>query len=95
MLASRPPVTVWCFTDGKAGHENQVQGLLAALRKHLPIEDHTIPASADHHPLWSLLTGRDAVGKGLPAPSRIEKPLYSHWSGRSIDRLTILNPRAR
>jgi mitochondrial fission protein ELM1 len=65
------PVVVWCFTDGKAGHENQVQGLLAALRTHIPVEDYVIPAARDRHPLWSLLTGRDAAGRGLPDPDLI------------------------
>ena len=39
MTARHGPVTAWCFTDGKAGHANQVQGLLAALRTHVTVDD--------------------------------------------------------
>lgn len=71
MVASRCPVIAWCFTDGKAGHENQVQGLLTALRRHTPVEDFPISADGHRYPFWSLLTGRDATGAGLPDPNLI------------------------
>jgi len=32
------PVVVWAFTDGKAGHENQTRGLLAALAHRHPVD---------------------------------------------------------
>ena len=71
MVESRHPVTVWCFTDGKAGHENQARGLIAALRTRTPVEDYSIDARSDPHPLWSLLARRDATGAGLPDPDLI------------------------
>ena len=71
MAASRRPVTVWCFTDGKAGHENQVQGLLSALGRMVPLDVHTLPADCERHPAWALLRGRFAAGSDLPDPELI------------------------
>lgn len=71
MAASRRPVTVWCFTDGKAGHENQVQGLLSALGRTVPLDVHTLPADCERHPVWALLRGRFNAGSDLPDPELI------------------------
>ncbi|MDX1698650.1 MAG: ELM1/GtrOC1 family putative glycosyltransferase, partial [Thiohalobacterales bacterium] len=69
MAAQHPdPVVVWCFTDGKAGHANQVQGLLAALRGILPVDAHTLQVADIRMPLWSLVSGRFAAGRDMPDP---------------------------
>jgi hypothetical protein len=72
-LAAQHPdsVVVWCLTDGKAGHANQAQGLLASLRELVPIDAHTLPVTDIHMPLWSLLSGRFAAGRELPDPDLI------------------------
>ena len=40
------PVVVWAFTDGKAGHENQTRGLLAALAQRYPLDARWISVPA-------------------------------------------------
>ena len=64
---------VWHFSDGKAGHVNQVRGLLAALAKLAPIETHVIEVGTGFRArlgaLWQWLRGSFPQGKSLPPPS--------------------------
>ena len=62
------PVVVWAFTDGKAGHENQTRGLLAALARHYPVDARWIHVPAYASVLSSLMTRRFLPGVGLPPP---------------------------
>ncbi len=64
----RHPLTVWRFTDGKPGHQNQSAGLLAALQRRLPVDDYLLPALGPGVALRALLTGRLTAGGSLPAP---------------------------
>lgn len=65
------PLIVWCFTDGKPGHENQSQGLLAALRERARVDDFLIHVADCRAGLVSCLTGRIAIGQELPDPDLI------------------------
>jgi len=62
------PVVVWAFTDGKAGHENQTRGLLAAFARHHPLDARWINVPAYASVLSSLMTRRFLPGVGLPPP---------------------------
>lgn len=62
---------IWCFTDGKAGHKNQIQGLINALERRTSIASHTIdiPISRFHF-LFFLLSGKlYRQLSSLPAPN--------------------------
>lgn len=63
----RRPLVAWWFSDGKAGHANQVRGLLAALSERLPLEAHALPALNTPQALAALLWQR-AVRRDLPVP---------------------------
>lgn len=65
---TQPATVVWAFTDGKAGHENQTRGLLAALARRRPIDARWIRVPAYASLLSSLMTRRFLPGVGLPAP---------------------------
>jgi len=83
--ASRQRI-VWAFTDGKPGHENQTQGLLAALRDRLQIDDYRIHVADCRAGLASCLTGRAAFGQELPDPDLLV------GAGRAT-HLPLLNAR--
>lgn len=65
-----PPLVVWRFSDGKAGHDNQSRGLVEALNRLLhPVEAITLhpqPAFATLAAL--LLTRPPKAWRDLPAP---------------------------
>jgi len=65
------PLVIWRFLDGKAGHQNQTRGLLAALAQRTPVQVHDIPAPARLTALWTLLSGRYPETASLPAPDLI------------------------
>jgi len=62
------PVVVWAFTDGKAGHENQTRGLLAALARLHPLDVRWITVPAYASVLTSLMTRRFLPGAAYPPP---------------------------
>ncbi len=62
-------VVVWAFTDGKAGHENQTRGLLAALARSHPVDARWIHVPAYASILSSLMTRRFLPGGGKTAPA--------------------------
>lgn len=63
-----PPLIVWRFSDGKAGHDNQSLGLVEALARLIPIEvvqpQVLLPLAA----LGGILSSRPSAWKGLPSP---------------------------
>lgn len=62
------PLVVWRFSDGKAGHDNQSQGLLEALARLRPVRSVTLaplPVSAS---TIGLLLGRRSVWGEQQAP---------------------------
>lgn len=62
------PLTVWRFTDGKAGHESQSAGLVSALGGRVDVREYTIPSNTCRHRLLSWLFKRPCCGNGLPDP---------------------------
>lgn len=98
------PVVVWVFTDGKAGHENQTRGLLAALARHHPVDARWISVPAYASVLSSLMTRRFLPGVGLPPPDllvgtghRTHLPLLAArraHGGRTIVLMKPSLPRA-
>jgi len=97
-------VVVWAFTDGKAGHENQTRGLLAALARHRPVDARWIHVPAYASVLSSLMTRRFLPGVGLPPPDlligaghRTHLPLLAArraHGGRTIVLMKPSLPRA-
>ncbi len=71
MQDDRRPCVVWCFSDGKAGHAGQTQGLLAALDRRCRIESHELPARRGPGIWLELLSGRCSAGRKLPDPDLI------------------------
>lgn len=49
---------VWCFGDGKRGHENQIRGLMMALAPNLDVAAHWLPPLSAGKAFLALLTGR-------------------------------------
>lgn len=98
------PVVVWAFTDGKAGHENQTRGLLAALAQRQPLDARWINVPAYASVLSSLMTRRFLPGVGLPPPTiligaghRTHLPMLAArraHGGRSIVLMKPSLPRA-
>ena len=97
-------VVVWAFTDGKAGHENQTRGLLAALAHRHPVDARWINVPAYASVLSSLMTRRFLPGVGLPPPDlligaghRTHLPLLAArraHGGRTIVLMKPSLPRA-
>jgi mitochondrial fission protein ELM1 len=98
------PIVVWVFTDGKAGHENQTRGLLAALARRGPVDARWINVPAYASVLSSLMTRRFLPGVGLPPPDlligaghRTHLPLLAArraHGGRTIVLMKPSLPRA-
>ena len=98
------PVVVWAFTDGKAGHENQTRGLLAALAQRHPLDARWISLPAYASVLSSLMTRRFLPGVGLPPPAlligaghRTHLPMLAArraHGGRSVVLMKPSLPRA-
>ena len=62
------PLTVWRFSDGKAGHDSQSRGLVEALARLIPIEvvqSEVLPPLAA---LGGIFFGQPSAWKGLPSP---------------------------
>ncbi len=76
VTVTNTPLVVWHFSDDKAGHDNQIRGLLRALSKRAALQIHTL-----HMPepnarrclatLANLLRGRCPSGRHLPDPDFI------------------------
>ncbi len=65
------PINVWRFTDGKAGHENQVQGLVRALAERCPVEEYRIHIAECRKGLIECLRGHDPFGAEHASPDLI------------------------
>ena len=67
----KPPIAIWCITDNKPGHRNQLRGLTAALAALLPVEVHWLTPPATPQLLWWWAQRRYPSGQGLPDPQLI------------------------
>lgn len=59
---------IWCFSDGKPGHENQLRGLLQALSMRHQAFIRTFYVNEIKHPLINAILHRFPEGAGLPRP---------------------------
>lgn len=68
-MMAHSAVVVWVFRDGKAGHDNQARGLIAALRNLIPLAVHDVPLPPLGRLLVDAVTGRFYAGRALPDPA--------------------------
>ena len=72
---------VWRFTDGKAGHDAQSQGLLRALQERVPVSAYNIPVKQSGSGFWPWLSGSYPYGARLPVPDLLIGAGHAtHWS---------------
>ena len=82
-------LTVWAYTDAKAGHENQTRGLVRALGDGHSTETHWIQAARAARPWLHALAGRYPSGDALPDP-------HVHiGAGHGVHMAMLLARRAR
>lgn len=66
---SKRPLSVWRFSDGKAGHDNQSHGLLEALRRLRSVENYDLCPLSRAEVLAAWLLGRfPPIWRDLPSP---------------------------
>lgn len=97
--SGRPLVVVWAFSDGKAGHESQTRGLIAALEKRVPLDVRWIKLPAYAATLTSLMTRRFLPGADLPPPDlligaghRTHLPLLAARRSRGGRAIVLMKP---
>ena len=73
-------LTIWCFTDGKRGHENQTLGLVEALARLVECRIETVTVKTGWPYFFAWLAGGFATGKSLPKPDLITGAGHTtHW----------------
>ena len=73
-------ITIWRFTDGKRGHDNQSLGLAEALCRLAPCQLETLTDSSGWLNVFNWLFGRFAPGTQLPKPDLIIGAGHAtHW----------------
>ena len=73
-------LTIWRFTDGKRGHDNQSLGLAEALCRLAPCKVETLRVDKGWPHCFSWLLGRFPPGKSLPRPDLIIGAGHgTHW----------------
>jgi mitochondrial fission protein ELM1 len=73
-------LTIWRFTDGKRGHENQSLGLGEALCRLTPCRVETLPSTGGWLNIFNWLVGRFPAGENLPKPDLIIGAGHAtHW----------------
>jgi hypothetical protein len=73
-------LTIWRFTDGKRGHENQTLGLVEALCRLTPCEVETLSITQGWSSLFDWLFKRFPAGNALPKPDLIIGAGHAtHW----------------
>ena len=90
---------VWAFTDGKAGHENQTRGLIAALEQQRPLDVRWIKVPPYSSLLTNLMTKRFLPGATLPSPDfligaghRTHLPLIAARRARGGKSIVLMKP---
>ncbi|RMH16190.1 MAG: hypothetical protein D6698_10030 [Gammaproteobacteria bacterium] len=65
------PVIIWGLLDGKAGHANQIHGLIKALERLIPIEPYFIDLRNTRVSFSRFIIGRFPAPEGATAPDLI------------------------
>lgn len=100
MNETNTPIVVWCFKDGRRGHENQSLGLLEALadNRGLDIHDVTVEKRA-FVDWWRAAAGRFPPGDELPAPvfhlgagHGTHLPMLAAKRARGGKTIVLMNP---
>jgi mitochondrial fission protein ELM1 len=94
------PVVVWRFLDGKAGHERQSAGLLAALARRRPLAVQSIGVAGLRITPWQVLLRRlPPALDALPAPALLvgaghacEWPLLAARRARGGRSVYLMKP---
>jgi mitochondrial fission protein ELM1 len=96
---SKRAVVVWAFTDGKAGHENQTRGLLAALARRTAADVRWIKVPPYSSVLTNLMIKRFLPGAALPSPDflvgaghRTHLPLIAARRARGGKSIVLMKP---
>ena len=72
---------VWRFTDGKAGHDAQSQGLLCALRERLAVSAFDVAVKQNCGGFWPGFNGGHRYAARLPRPDLLIGAGHAtHWS---------------
>ncbi|HLB29978.1 MAG TPA: ELM1/GtrOC1 family putative glycosyltransferase [Gammaproteobacteria bacterium] len=77
MAITGRPVVIWRFTDGKAGHDIQSRGLLAALSRRIACQVFEIPP-----PHWSCSLAH-LLRRGFPPGAGLPDPLFIIGAGHA------------
>lgn len=73
-------LSIWLFTDGKRGHENQSLGLAEALARLTECRIETVPVVRGWPHIFNWLTGRFPAGNNLSKPDLILGAGHAtHW----------------
>lgn len=81
------PVVIWCLTDNKPGHRNQLRGLANALQRRLPCDVHWLAAPGPTYSAACWILRRFPPAQGLPAPSLILAAGHgTHWPALAARR---------
>ncbi len=74
-------LTVWRFTDGKPGHDNQSRGLVAALAKRVTLDTYELVPAPRRRAIGHWLRGAYPEAQHLPPPDLIVGAGHgTHWS---------------
>ena len=92
-------MVIWAFTDGKAGHENQTRGLLAAFQRRGPTDVRWIKVPPYSSVLTNLMTKRFLPGAALPSPDylvgaghRTHLPMIAARRARGGKSIVLMKP---
>ncbi|MBX3444462.1 MAG: mitochondrial fission ELM1 family protein [Planctomyces sp.] len=95
----KSPLVVWQLADGTPGHESQSRGLIEALRRRVPLEQHAINVAAMHGVFASWMLSRFAPGRGRPRPdlligcgSRTHLPLLAAQRAAGGRTVLLMRP---
>ncbi len=64
-------LSIWCFKDGKIGHENQSLGLIRAIGKYMPYETREFTGRASFKTAFWLMRKKFPPGNDAPPPDLI------------------------
>tara|TARA_B100001540_G_scaffold305679_1_gene316901 strand:+ start:356 stop:1384 length:1029 start_codon:yes stop_codon:yes gene_type:complete len=68
---TRQPIIIWRLIDGKPGHQNQSEGLVAAIERRHACRCYDIPVQTGLNGIKAYLSASWSLGKNLPLPDLI------------------------